>query len=197
VNITISIIVGVVSLGFLSQYATNKTTRESETPKYELVEKHAQFEIRRYPQMILATTKMGTGNYSKNSNKGFRTVAGYIFGGNDEGKKISMTAPVMASIEDTMSMSFIMPSEYALKDLPNPENKNVELKIQPERVMAIISFSGFANDEDIKYYSQLLKTYLLNEGFESNGKVYFQGYNPPFQLFNRTNEVAIELANYE
>ena len=90
-----------------------------------------------------------------------------------------------------------MPSEYDLNDLPNPDNENVEIKIQPERVMAIISFSGFANDDEIKYFSELLKSQLLKEGFKSNGKIYFQGYNPPFQLFNRTNEVAIELANYE
>ena len=145
--------------------------------------------------MILATTIMGEGNYSKNSGKGFRTVASYIFGGNDENKNISMTAPVMASMEDTMKMSFIMPSKYDLNELPSPNNKDVKIEIRPEKIMAIISFGGFANDYDIKYYTKKLKTQLIKEGFSTTGKVYFQGYDPPFQLFNRTNEVAIELVN--
>ena len=186
-----------MSIGIFSQYKTNKMISETETPKYELIEKYDRFEIRKYPKMILATTNMGVGKYSGNSSKGFRTVASYIFGGNDKNKKISMTAPVIASIEDTMQMSFIMPAEYEMNELPFPDNDNVKIQVQPERLMATISFGGFANDYDIKYYTEILKEQLIKEGLNPNGKIYFQGYDPPFKLFNRTNEVAIELANYE
>mgnify|MGYP001986585764 CR=1 FL=1 len=137
--------------------------------------------------MILATTKLRGKSYSINSSKGFRNVASYIFGGNNEKKQINMTSPVIASIEDSMTMSFIMPSQYDLNELPLPDNDNVEIKIQPERLMAIISFSGFANDNDIKYYTKILKEQLIKEGINANGKVYFQGYDPPFKLFNRTS----------
>ena len=108
-----------------------------------------------------------------------------------------MTSPVLASIEDTMSMSFIMPSKYDLKDLPSPQNENVKLLVQPKRIMAIIEFGGFVNDYDIKYYTNILKDELIIEGIDPDGNVYFQGYDPPFKLFGRTNEVAIELTNYE
>jgi hypothetical protein len=196
-NVSAIIIMGLVTAGLFSQYKTIKVSSETETPKYELIEKYDRFEIRRYPKMILATTNMGVGNYSRNSSKGFRTVASYIFGGNDKNKKISMTAPVMASLEDSMRMSFIMPAEYEMDELPLPNNDNVEIQVQPERMMAIISFAGFANDYDIKYYTKILQEQLVFEGLDANGKVYFQGYDPPFKLFNRTNEVAIELTNYE
>lgn len=183
-----------MSLGLFSQYKTNKMVIETETPKYELIKSFDKFEVRKYPKMILATTKLVGESYSNNSSKGFRNVASYIFGGNNENKQISMTSPVMSSMEDSMSMSFIMPSEYELSELPLPNNENVEIEIQPERLMAIISFSGFANDYDIKYYTKILKDELIKEGITSDGKIYFQGYDPPFKLFNRTNEVAIELS---
>jgi hypothetical protein len=196
-NVMLIIGTSLVGLGFFSQYKTNKMVSDTETPKYVTIKSFEKFEIRKYPKMILATTKLGTGGYSYNSSKGFRNVASYIFGGNDENKQISMTSPVLASIDDTMSMSFIMPSEYVLSDLPNPENENVKLLNQPERIMATISFGGFANDQDIKYYTKLLKEQLVMEGLDPDGNVFFQGYDPPFKLFNRTNEVAIELKSYE
>lgn len=196
-NVTLIIVSSLMSLGFFSQYRSNKMVSKTETPKYELIKSYTKFEIRKYPEMILATTKLGGDSYSNNSSKGFRNVASYIFGGNNENKQISMTSPVMSSIEDSMSMSFIMPSEYKLSELPTPNNKNVKLSIQPERTIAVITFSGFANDYDIKYYTKILKEQLIIVGLEASGKVYFQGYDPPFKLFNRTNEIAIELTNYE
>lgn len=192
-NISLIIVTSLLSLGLFSQYKTNRMVSKTETPEYEIIKSYKKFEIRKYPKMILATTKLGGESYSKNSSKGFRNVASYIFGGNDENKQISMTSPVIASIEDSMTMSFIIPSQYDLNELPLPDNDNVEIKIQPERLLAIISFSGFANDNDIKYYTKILKEQLVKEGINANGRVYFQGYDPPFKLFNRTNEVAIEL----
>ena len=193
-NVTLIIVTTLMSLGLFSQYKTNKMVSETETPKYEVIKSFDKFEVRKYPKMILATTKLVGESYSKNSSKGFRNVASYIFGGNDENKQISMTSPVIASIEDSMTMSFIIPSQYELNELPLPDNNNVEIEIQPERLMAIISFSGFANDYDIKYYTKILKDELIKEGITADGKIYFQGYDPPFKLFNRTNEVAIELS---
>jgi hypothetical protein len=192
-NIALIIVSALMSLGLFSQYKTNKMVSETETPKYELIKSYKKFEIRKYPKMILATTKLGGESYSKNSSKGFRNVASYIFGGNNEDKQISMTAPVLTSMDDSMTMSFIIPSQYTLNELPLPDNDKVEIKVQPERLMAIISFGGFANDYELKHYTKILKEELIKEGIPADGKIYFQGYDPPFKLFNRTNEVAIEL----
>lgn len=196
-NVSIIVLIGLLGLGMVGQYKANKLTRQVETPKYTVLGRYAQFEVRSYPEMIIATTSMGVGDYSSQSTKGFRTIASYIFGGNEENKKISMTAPVISSIEDTMRMSFIMPAAYSLSELPQPNNKQVDLKVQPERVMAVIRFGGFASNKDLKRYTALLQESLAAQGLDPSGKIYFQGYNPPFQLLNRTNEVAIEMINYE
>ena len=192
-NATLIILGSLITIGVFSQYKTNKMVKDVEKAKYEVVKVYDEFEIRKYPKMILATSKLKGNSYSKNSSKGFKNVASYIFGGNDERKKISMTSPVIASIEDSMAMSFIIPSQYNLNELPLPDNDNVELAIQSERLMAVISFGGFASDDDLKKYTNILKEQLIKEGITENGKVYFQGYDPPFKLLNRKNEVAIEL----
>ena len=59
---------------------------------------------------------------------GFRSLAGYIFGGNEGGKKIAMTAPVhMEMGADSSRMRFVMPSDLTMDSLPEPNDANVKL----------------------------------------------------------------------
>lgn len=196
-NIIAYITIGVLGLGIFSQIRTNASVRDTQTPKYEILKTFDQFEIRKYPEMIMASASLGSGEYSDLSSKGFRTVASYIFGDNDDKKKISMTSPVVSTIGKDMKMSFIMPSEYEIEQLPNPNNKNVKIQIEKEKTVAVIAFGGFANDSDIKEHTKKLKTLLSKSGIKNTGQVFFYGYNPPYQLFNRTNEIAIEISQYE
>ena len=84
--------------------------------------------------------------------RGFRALAGYIFGGNEKEGSIAMTGPVvmkenntkiamtgpvtMSGGDSTMSMSFIMPSQYeSISDLPKPNNDNVKIiEVEPKKV---------------------------------------------------------------
>ena len=70
----------------------------TEEPKFEVLSKDSAIELRRYAPFIVAETWVD-GDMSEASNKGFRAIAGYIFGdnkaaGNTEPAKIAMTAPV-------------------------------------------------------------------------------------------------------
>lgn len=74
------------------------TTMATEEPKFELISKEKNIELRRYPAFIVAETWVD-GDMSEASNKGFRAIAGYIFGdnkvaGGTDPAKIAMTAPV-------------------------------------------------------------------------------------------------------
>jgi len=82
---------------------------QTEKQKYSVLHKDGNFEIRRYEPAIMASVQM-PGSYSDMSSTGFRELAGYIYGGNDEKMKIAMTAPVHVSMADsTSTMSFVMP----------------------------------------------------------------------------------------
>ncbi len=174
----------------------NILTQKTETPKYKVIKKLDKVEIREYPDLIMASTEMGK-SYSGNSGRGFSTVASYIFGGNDKNQKISMTSPVMVDMADTMKMSFIMPSKYEMDDLPSPNNRKVELHSQSSRILAVISFGGWANDEKLAEYKEMLKAELEENQINSTGEFMFLGYNPPFRMINRRNEVAVEVQTRE
>ena len=97
------------SLLILALLTVNAMGNE-ETPKFTLIEKEGQFELRHYPEMVIAKVLGEEGD-----NDMFRTLASYIFGGNESESKIKMTAPVfMQTKNGQKSMMFYMPSKYSL-----------------------------------------------------------------------------------
>ena len=170
--------------------------RNIETPKYKVIKTLGGVEIREYPQMILAQTSLPKSDYNTEGNNGFRTVAGYIFGGNQSQQKIAMTAPVIMKMGDSASMSFVMPSEYSLKDLPSPSNNQVKLVSEGSKVLAVVRFGGFSNSEKIKQNADLLYSVLDSNGLKHRGELLYLGYNSPWDVTNRRNEVAVELVDF-
>jgi SOUL heme-binding protein len=163
-----------------------------ETPEYKTIKKLDRIEIRHYPDLVTASTIMGK-SYSTGSGNGFRKVAGYIFGANERNEKISMTSPVIVELSDTMKMSFIMPSEYNLDDLPRPDNSSVFLQKQSPRTVAVIRYTGYNSDAKMEKYRQILITELKKNDFTQVGEFIFLGYNPPYRIINRRNEIMVEI----
>lgn len=165
-----------------------------ETPNYKVIKTIGDVEIREYPQMILAQTKLGGSRYDSNGNKGFGTVANYIFGGNQQQQKIAMTAPVIMNMSDTeASMSFVMPSKYQLAELPAPNSAAVSLVSQDSMKLAVLRFGGFSSDEKIAKHAQLLTQVLKDNNIRTKGSLLYMGYNAPWDLINRRNEVAFQI----
>jgi hypothetical protein len=121
-------------------------------------------------------------------------LAGYIFGQNDTGKKIAMTAPVHMDIkEKASSMSFVMPGSYNKYNLPKPIDPAIIIKESPEEYVAVLSFGGFASDKDIQANADKLENILKKNGINYFGNFRFLGYNPPYQLFGRKNEIIVSI----
>ena len=169
------------------------TSKTKEQP-YSVLEKDGNIEIRLYPSATLATVQSKANSYDEMASPGFRTLAGYIFGGNESETQIAMTSPVQMDINDSLSsMSFVMPEGYDMNNLPKPNNSKVILSQTEEQVMAAIRFSGFADDEAREKHKQKLLNYLNSKGIQTKGNFKFLGYNPPYQLVGRRNEVVIEI----
>lgn len=191
------IILSIFAFGILLLSGMIKTIKaETENQKYETLYKKNNFEVRFYPEAILATVKMdGTIDNSKNS--GFRVLAGYIFGGNKEEEKIAMTSPVrMNSNQKQSSMSFVLPAEMDFNNLPQPLNDEIVLHQSNPVYTASIQYGGWTNDKEIKKMeAELVK--ILNElGLDYKTNFEYLGYNPPYQMVNRRNEVIVELDNF-
>ena len=104
-----------------------------------------------------------------------------------------MTSPVSMSIGDSVTMMFMVPKEIKKEDLPKPNQSNIVFKEEPAKTMAAISFSGWANDNKIKSFKDKLTLALEKHGIVHQKRFYFFGYNAPYEVFNRLNEVLVEI----
>ena len=130
-------------------------------------------ELRRYESFIVAETTVPSGPDAGGMrgamNGGFRSVAGYIFGGNSkagtsssesvamtspvraEPVQLSMTAPVRAvpggaAGAESYKVSFVMPRKYTLATLPTPKDPRVQLREEPPHLAAALAFRRAARN---------------------------------------------------
>ena len=167
--------------------------RNIERYPYVVNKKYKQFEIRTYETTLFTSVKLSTKGYKNSSSKGFSILAGYIFGNNERSEKIAMTSPVSMSLEDSTTMMFMVPKKFNKDMLPKPNQSGIEFKEEPAKTVAAIGFGGWANDAKIEKYKQQLKSALDAEGIKYSSRFYFFGYNAPFEVFNRKNEIIVEL----
>ena len=170
-----------------SVMATQAIAIEEPVYQVEKAWEAEQIEIRAYAPKVMAVTGM-----DEDSDSGFRVLAGYIFGGNAQEQKIAMTAPVQQSMAGEKEMAFMMPAEYALEDLPEPEDQRVSFREAPAYTAAVIQFSGWASAEKADENWQQLRRFLIKEGIEIVGEPTLNQYNPPWTLpFLRRNEIIV------
>jgi len=129
----IFLIAAILVLAFIILQAfVSRSTNKTETVEYKVLQSYDEFEIRSYPNVNYSSVSMVKQSYKDVSGSGFRVLAGYIFGGNEENKSIAMTTPVAMEMGDTMRMKFIIPKEYEISDYQNPmtriSNLNQNLK---------------------------------------------------------------------
>ena len=191
---TLFLLLGVILIAFVVvQLFAMKGQRNIETYPYFVQKKYDIFEIRNYEATLFTTVKLATKKYKESSSKGFSLLAGYIFGNNERNEKIAMTSPVAMTIEDSVTMMFMVPKKFKKEMLPQPNQLQIEFKEEPAKTVAAIVFDGWANDEKIEKYKEKLKAALDAEGITYTNRFYFLGYNAPYEVFNRKNEVIVEL----
>jgi hypothetical protein len=192
---TIAILIPVLIVLFLTlQSYLYMSTENVEKQPYRVIQNFGEIEIRFYPSATLATVKTGARNYRELSGSGFRRVAGYIFGGNEEGVKIAMTSPVHMDISPKgSSMSFVMPEGYNPSNLPKPNDEGIEISRSPDEYVAAIRFSGYASDNTIGENVEKLSAMLAARGISPIGNFRYLGYDPPYQIIGRRNEIIVSV----
>ena len=184
----------------------------TEKPDYSVVMTEGKFEIREYPSMLLAEVKV-TGDCRHSANRGFRKLAGFIFGDNQPNAKIAMTSPVMqtpksekiamtapvmqtADKNGAWTVNFMMPSEYSMETLPKPTDSDIKIfKSQPYRMVSI-RFSGPENMKSLTKHQAELDVFVTAQGLKIIGGPEYAFYDAPFvPPFLRRNEVHYRLAD--
>jgi hypothetical protein len=180
-----------------------------EEPAFKTVLQEGAFEIRDYPSLVVAEVTV-SGGQKEAASKGFRLLAGYIFGGNKRRQSIPMTAPVeQAPSSEKIAMTapvtqiadagnwivrFTMPRAYTLDTLPEPNDPKVQLKRLPPERVAVVRFSGLAGKGDVDAKTTELVALTKAHHLGAIGPVSLAQYNPPWTLwFMRRNEVMIPI----
>jgi len=196
----------------VSSLLVAKSAMAIEKAKYTVLEKEDDFEIRQYDSQIVAETYVD-GDLEDVGNEGFRLLYGYISGDNKKKQSISMTAPVgqeagsekiamtapvkQEQKDNQWRITFLMPAEYTLETLPEPNDNRVKLKADPGRLMAAVRYSGTWSEEGYEENKALLEEYLQKRGLTKAGEPVWARYDPPFMpWFLRRNEVLIPVEGF-
>jgi len=180
-----------------------------EEPKFKLVQKFADFEVRDYATYLVAETIV-SGGFEDAGNQGFRLLFDYISGSNtaqshitmtapviQAGEKIEMTAPVLQSAAiGSFAIRFVMPSSWTIGTLPVPSDRRVVIREVPGARLAILTYSGFWSEGNYRAHLAKLQAAIAREHLRVNGAAVWARYDPPFMpWFLRRNEILIPIGS--
>merc|ERR1719369_290773 len=137
-------------------------------------------------------------------NEMFMRLFKYIVGVNEGTDEIDMTRPVITKMSPQKrtghydeEMCFWLGPKYNRRTPPRPLDRQVQITTVNEMRVYVREYGGFSlsHDDAEKEYEQL-KSDLDYEGLDDHDRnlFYVVGYNSPFTLVNRKNEIWIPIS---
>lgn len=173
----------------------------TEKQRYEVLRQFDGFELRHYPACLLATVTV-EGDFAAAATQGFYPLVSYISGENQRSQKIAMTAPVIqnSDLPKRHDISFVLPANYQLSDLPIPSNAKVRVHTMDAHNAVVRKFTGRWTQK--RFYEQGEQLKLSLDKCLKNGElsasvlseVYFARFDPPWTPgFVRRNEALLRV----
>ena len=178
-----------LTAGAVLYYLREKATEE---PDYRALRTDGDFQIRSYPEIVIAETIVH-GPRRRALSDGFRRLSDYLFAKSRPGEPLAMTVPVVQDAGDPMASDpplydddleggwrtrFVMPAGRATDDLPEPPDEIELMAIAPRRV-AVVSFAGRPDDRDLAGQEDRLRGWLARHGEKSEAEPEYAFYNSP------------------
>jgi effector-binding domain-containing protein len=187
----------------------------TEQQPYRVVQRFDDFELRRYPEHLLAEV-ITSGSFEGAGNQAFRTLFAYITGQNRSSQKVAMTAPVVQADASHSAqkiamtapvlqqagaepgggkfrVAFVLPQGMTAESAPQPINPDVILRTVPASLVAAIRFSGRWSESSYQRHLERLTIALGTAGFTAVGPPRYARFDPPFKpWFLRRNEVLLD-----
>lgn len=185
----------------------------TEQQPYELVQRFAHFELRRYPAYVVAEIEVNT-TFDRAGNAAFRPLFNYISGSNNARQKLAMTAPVIQETGPSQKLAmtapvlqsgplpgkedpadfvvaFVLPAGVSAETAPVPADPQVKIRTVPGSLAAAIRFSGSGSETAFERRNNGLQAALVLAGLTAAGPPRFARFDPPFKpWFLRRNEVV-------
>ncbi|WP_407652730.1 SOUL family heme-binding protein [Aporhodopirellula aestuarii] len=194
-----SVVAGLLLVGTLTWNLTARAAYES--AEYKVIESDGDFEIREYPDLILAATTAKLDAQGRDGS--FMKLFRYISGANDSEQKISMTTPVFMEKDQTDAesrMGFVMPKEVAVEGVPTPTGEGVAIRKRAGGRFAVYRFSGRLDEKLAKESETKLREWMKTKGLTAapdspgSSNIESAAYDPPFTPGPlRRNEILIRL----
>jgi effector-binding domain-containing protein len=93
------------------------------------------------------------------------------------------------------TMEFVLPSKYSKENAAMPNDKTIEVYNSKPGYYAAIQFGGYSNSEKInKHYKLLVEEIKKNKLSIIDKRPIALSYNSPYKVFNRRNEVLVEIS---
>jgi hypothetical protein len=187
-------LVVVAVVGTLGYFGWKLTFRNAyESASYSVVESDGPYQIREYPDLVLASTPMSR---ERRDDGSFMRLFQYISGRNIPEQKVAMTVPVFMERDEQSgaSMGFVIPEEIALQGPPMPADERVEVRRRAAGRFAVVRFSGNADESTYEAREAALREWMVNRGLEGSDTSEAAGYDPPWTPAPfRRNEVLIRI----
>jgi len=180
-------------------------------PKFDSVKNmtidRQSVEIRVYESAMWSATVIANTDLKDAEQTGFQRNFKYITGANCDKKNIDMTSPVLNYIQPAQgpycttnfTVSFYVPYAYQPPHdgPPQPSDASVHLQTLEKMTVAVTSFGGHAEQSVVIAKAAELSQLLSGSGLKFDEENwYFAGYDDPFRLTNRHNEIWIKLIDY-
>ena len=204
------IVTGILGLILAWMGVSVMTERGAKEPSYTVERAADGYEVRRYEPYLVAEAEVPPDSDDP-LGTGFRMLFDYIRGANRRrtgipmtkpvlkektpGETIAMTKPVLRQEEGTKTrVAFVLPAEYTLETVPQPDNPDIHIRAVPARRLAVVRFSGYATETVMAEKRSLLAARLARDGLNPRGPFLAAYYNPPWTPpFMRRNEVLAPL----
>lgn len=208
-GVVVAIISSLLSAG-CSVFGVRNEQMPSYTVEKTLGSGDSRVELRRYGPRLAAEVLVA-GSETDARSKGFKILAGYIFGGNTTKTSIEMTAPVAQSQSSTSQsidmtapvaqsktadgnwrIRFFMPAKFTRETLPHPNDGAVEIVTVPPQTIAALRYSGSIGTQAVHDAEARLLRTVTAAGLHPAGAPFSWFYDPPWTLPPlRRNEAAV------
>ncbi|XP_074008551.1 heme-binding protein 2 [Numenius arquata] len=164
-----------------------------QSPRWSSAETMAKdYELRQYETAKWVSTVIRGETQKEAMRQGFWKLFHYIQGKNEKEMKIDMTVPVTCLVKSggtDFKISFFVPFEHQ-DSPPQPTDSDVFVEERKAAAIFVRSFGGFASPEKYAEEAEALARILRNRGQPFHEDFFYTaGYDSPFKLFNRHNEV--------
>ena len=132
---------------------------------------------------------------------GLERLFNYIGGANLQHKRLPLTSPVLTYIYEGRTKTNFTVSFYAAYNAQRPHRRSpkpthwlVHLRVIKCMIVAVISFDGPVDEEEVFGKAKELKELLAKTGLNYERKSwYYAAYDPPYVSTDRYQEIWIQI----